>query len=68
MSKHTTTKIIKKELSHLNATIDMKIIKGISYSREARHHKFLLSQLSILEMPKKSFYSRMSSMISSVVL
>ena len=46
MSKQTLEKTLKRELEILNDVIDHKIIKGQSYAREARRHKFILSQLS----------------------
>ena len=48
MSKTHTVKAIKSELQKINNVIDQKIIKGISYAREAHQHKALLSQLSRL--------------------
>lgn len=45
MSKTTMIKTIKKEINALNWTIDMKIIKGLSYRNDARRHKILLMQL-----------------------
>ncbi|MDP3770570.1 MAG: hypothetical protein U1A25_00555 [Candidatus Sungbacteria bacterium] len=49
MSKHQLTSTIQKELVILNECIDRKIIKGKSYSREARKHKMLLNQLHMLD-------------------
>lgn len=45
MSKNKIVSTIQKELARVNETIDMKILKGESYRREARKHKALLSQL-----------------------
>ena len=45
MSKQNVEKMLFKELESLNNTIDMKIIKGLSYAREARQHKYLLARL-----------------------
>ena len=41
MSKHQAIRIIRSEIDRLNAEIDLKIIRGMSYTREARRHKFL---------------------------
>jgi len=57
MSYYKISKIISRELNHLNAMIDLKIIKGESYKKEARRHKFLLSQLMGLSKPKSIFAS-----------
>lgn len=46
MSKQNLEKILKKELEVLNDQIDEKIIRGLSYAREARRHKFILTSLS----------------------
>lgn len=45
MSKQKIVSTIQKELERVNETIDMKILKGQPYRREARQHKVLLSQL-----------------------
>jgi hypothetical protein len=45
MSKHQAIKAIRTEVSRLNQEIDLKIIRGLSYSKEARRHKLLMSQL-----------------------
>lgn len=46
MSKQNLEKILRRELEALNDQIDEKIIKGLSYAREAKRHKFLLSSLA----------------------
>lgn len=45
MSKRNLEKNIKDEMSRLNDIIDLKIIRGIPYKREATRHKFLLMRL-----------------------
>jgi hypothetical protein len=45
MSKQNLERILKNELEILNDVIDHKIIKGLSYSREAKRHKFISSRL-----------------------
>ncbi|MCX6755468.1 MAG: hypothetical protein NT068_02930 [Candidatus Nomurabacteria bacterium] len=42
MSKEQYLKIINKELQKVNKKIDVKIVKGEQYFREAREHKMLL--------------------------
>ena len=67
MSKYTLIKELQKELAKLNSIIDMKIIKGLSYKKESRRHKFLISQLKSLrrEAPVESgWFSRMGQMVS----
>ncbi|MEN9649420.1 MAG: hypothetical protein RL094_387 [Candidatus Parcubacteria bacterium] len=44
MSKGQIKTAIEVELRKLNETIDMKIVRGLSYRQEARRHKTLLAQ------------------------
>lgn len=48
MSRTTFIKKIEEEINKLNMRIDLKIIRGKSYAKEARRHKFLLSQMNNL--------------------
>lgn len=48
MSTNTLVRELKKEINTLNAVIDMKIIRGLSYKNESRRHKFLSKQLKSL--------------------
>lgn len=48
MSKNILVRELKKEINNLNAVIDMRIIRGLSYKQEARRHKFLKRQLQSL--------------------
>lgn len=48
MSKHNLERALRRELSVLNEVIDRKILRGISYSREAKRHKYVLKSLSSL--------------------
>jgi len=45
MSGNRLIKNINNEIKSLNEIIDLKIIKGFSYAREARRHKLLLKIL-----------------------
>ena len=54
MSKYKLEKTLRRELGVLNEQIDLKIIKGLSYAREARRHKFLVSRLSDMQRESKS--------------
>jgi hypothetical protein len=45
MSKIVLEKNIQAELKRINDIIDLKIIKGESYKREALRHRFLLYRL-----------------------
>jgi len=55
MSKHQTIKTIRMEIERLNQEIDLKIIQGVSYRREALRHKSLKSQLARLA-PRRSYW------------
>lgn len=56
MSKHQTIKTIRAEIDRLNQEIDLRIIKGVSYRREALRHRFLMAQLARLA-PRRSMFS-----------
>ena len=47
-SKMSTQKLIhtlSSELQHINEEIDLKVIRGIPYKREAKRHKLLMNML-----------------------
>lgn len=53
MSKIVLEKNIRTELKRLNDIIDIKIIRGLPYRREALRHRFLLYRLGDLHrLPK----------------
>jgi glutamate mutase epsilon subunit len=56
MNREQYVKIIERELHNLNKRIDMKILQGIEYRKEAREHKML--QKKMIQHSKKSFFSR----------
>jgi hypothetical protein len=45
MSKYKIVSTIQRELEKINERIDMKILQGQSYRKEAKQHKVLMSQL-----------------------
>lgn len=49
MSEHKLTSTINREIKSINQMIDMKIIQGAPYKREAKRHKLLVSMLHDLE-------------------
>lgn len=57
MSKQQIEKSARVEMAKLNEVIDWKIIKGMSYRREAERHKFLLRRLSGFKRPVQSAWS-----------
>ncbi len=46
MSKFILEKNIRSEIQKLNEVIDLKIIRGLPYRREAMRHRFLLFRLA----------------------
>ena len=48
MNRGDLIKAIQIELEELNKKIDLKVIKGRSYKKESKRHKFLISQLTYL--------------------
>lgn len=57
MNREQYVKIIERELHALNKRIDMKILQGVEYKKEARDHKIL--QRKMLQHSKRSFMSRL---------
>jgi len=56
MSSQHLEKTLRVEIAKLNDLIDEKIIKGLSYAKESRRHKFLLINLANLR--RSTQYSR----------
>ena len=48
MSNRILEKKLRRELEALNDQIDEKIIRGLSYVRESRRHKFIVNSLANL--------------------
>jgi len=57
MSTRVLQSLLNKEIDKLNKRIDRKIIKGLSYRRDALTHKLLLSKLQRINGSK---YRRVS--------
>ena len=45
MKKEQYLKIIEREIHNINKKIDIKIIKGVDYKKEALEHKQLLHKI-----------------------
>lgn len=45
MSQSQYLKMLEKEIQKLNKKIDLKIIEGEKYTKEAREHKLLLKKV-----------------------
>lgn len=70
MSKQKLITTIHTELEKINEQIDLKIIQGLEYKKEARRHKFLVSHLTqvIRGKVQRSWTSRVSHMMASFLL
>ncbi len=65
MDKRSLRKAIEQEIIRLNQEIDLRIIRGLSYDRQSRRHRFLTTQLRILSLREDgSWISRMAHMTS----
>jgi hypothetical protein len=71
MSKRNLEKNIREEMERLNDIIDVKIIKGLPYKKEASRHKFLLMQLMDLrrfDTINSSMLQKLSKVVTSFIL
>ena len=71
MSKQNLEKTLRKELDVLNDQIDQKIIKGISYVKESRRHKFILQSLQNIQRSQRSnsgWFNKTLSLTSTFIL
>jgi hypothetical protein len=71
MSKFILEKRIKSELKKINDVIDLKIVKGVSYKREALRHRFLLYRLVDLHRVSKfhsNWFSRSVNTVATFLL
>jgi hypothetical protein len=59
MTREQCLKIVEKEIQAINKKIDVKILKGEAYFREAREHKLLLRKAR--QFSPKSFWSKLFS-------
>lgn len=59
MTREQCLKIIEREIQEVNKKIDVKIIKGEEYFREAREHRLLLRKAR--QFSPKSFWSKLFS-------
>ena len=66
MSKYNLEKILKKELAEINELIDQKIVRGLSYSKEARRHRYILQSLSRIRRDSKAEYGWLTNSFSII--
>jgi hypothetical protein len=63
MRKEQYLKIIEREIHNINKIIDVKIIKGMDYSGEARMHKQLLHK--IRQHRRKGFWGNLLNLLNN---
>lgn len=56
MSQKEFLKNIEKEIQRINKKIDLKILRGEEYSKEARDHRLLLKKIRYHK--RRSFFDR----------
>ena len=54
MSQKQYLKMLEKEIQNLNKKIDLKIMRGEKYWREARDHKLILKKINYFK--RKEFF------------
>lgn len=68
MSTYTKIKAIEYELDIINRQIDMKIITGRPYKRDALRHKSLLAELRQLKSKNESnWFSRLGHTFATMM-
>ncbi len=66
MNREQYVKIIERELHNINKRIDMKILQGVEYRKEARDHKIL--QKKMRQHSRKSFFSKFGSAVPQFLM
>ena len=59
MSQKQYLQLIEREIQEINKKIDVKIMQGESYMKEARDHKLLLKKVRY--HARRTFFSRLFS-------
>lgn len=63
MSQSQYLKMLEREIQNINKKIDLKIIQGETYFKEARDHKLLLQKVRYHS--RKNFFSKFFPTFSS---
>lgn len=66
MTRENFNKNAQREIESLNELIDMKIIKGLSYKKEAKRHKFLLSKIGNSAKAQAFLFGKQPGFISGL--
>ena len=56
MSQSQYLKMLEREIQKINKKIDLKILQGEKYAKEAREHKLLLKKVNY--HTRRNFFSR----------
>ncbi len=62
MTREQYLKIIEREIHNINKKIDIKILRGEDYSKEAREHKELLHK--IRQHSRKNFWGNFLNLLN----
>ncbi len=62
MTQLNLERTLRAQLETLNDIIDRKIVRGLSYAREAREHKQILTRLSNLKRSRGGWMFRTLSL------
>lgn len=62
MTREQYIKILQREIDKLNKQIDLKIIEGESYAKEAKEHKLLLRKMH--QHKRKTFFNQLFSSLT----
>jgi hypothetical protein len=62
MTREQYIKILQREIDKLNKQIDLKIMEGENYAKEAREHKLLLRKMA--QHTRKSFFNQLFSSLT----
>lgn len=57
MSQSQYIRVLESELNKINQMIDLKILKGLDYSKEARNHKLIIKKIRY--NTRRSFWDKM---------
>jgi len=63
MSQSQYLKMLEREIQKINKKIDLKILEGEKYAKEARDHKLLLQKVRY--HTRKSFFSKLFGFLDS---
>ena len=63
MSQSQYLKMLEREIQKINKKIDLKILEGEKYAKEARDHKLLLQKVRY--HTRRSFFSKLLSSLNS---